>query len=605
MTKKLNKGRRALPFAIRVFLIITVLLIVPIYCMFIYLNSSFTRYMDEEISSKVVQNIANSQEEISRKLENLINVSNMFASDPDYEKMMNSNLSHYEKSRYFDDFVNKLTSSNIFSLNELKITYFDDDKQIYSNWSVNYNDYDFLLEQDWVKQSGTARGYITWNMFDSSYIQEEKGKDIHYISLARPFFFSQAGEETRTGMLLISMNVEVLHNLLKKYTYSEHDSIFFCSNETMLEPSFPDIDGIADDAQKALARVQGSSGSFTTTLAQNKYMVSYYKLPKPWSYHDDDVQVVAMIDYQNVAEKTERFVMRMTAFFVIFTAFMLVVVWLIVRTIVKPIKDISEKVTRYQVGDILEYDYKRNDEIGQLYQSFEKMTENIEDLFYQLGDEYEVKEKYRFESMRAQLNPHFIFNTLNSIRWMAIIKKQDNIVESIDAMANVLQYSMGKGSDIVTLGQELESVNSYIYIQNMRYGEQYTVDINVPEALKACQTVKFSLQPIVENCIIHGFRGYSGKGVISITGRHEGDYLLLFVENNGNAISDEDIQKFEENKQVKKRDEKKVTGIGMLNVDQIIRITFGEGYGLNLKRRDGNTVVQYTLPYRVQEEEDE
>ena len=603
MDKKPNM-RKAMPFAIRVFLIITALLIVPIYCMFIYLNATFTRYMDEEISNKVVQNIANSQEEISRKLENLINVSNMFASDPEFENMMVSNKSYYEKCRYFDDFVNNLTSSNVFSLNELKITYFDSDNQIYSNWSINYNDYNFLLEEEWVKDSVNARGYITWNMFHPSYIEEEKGKNIYYISLARPFFFSQAGEDSQSGMLLIGMDVKVLYDLLDKYTYSPNDSIFFCSGGTVLNPTFPDIQGIDRDIEKTLEHVVTADGSFTTTLAANKYMVSYYTLPKPWNYHERNLRVVALVDYQNVAEKTEHFVMQMTVFFIIFTALMLIVVWLIVRTIVKPIKDISGKVSHYQVGDILKYDYKRNDEIGQLYQSFKNMTENIEDLFYQLGDEYEVKEKYRFESMRAQLNPHFIFNTLNSIRWMAIIKKQDNIVESIDAMANVLQYSMGKGSDIVTLGQELESVNSYIYIQNMRYGEQYTVNIDVPNELQACQTVKFSLQPIVENCIIHGFRGFSGKGVISITGRHEGDYLLLFVENNGNAISDEDIEKFEQNKTGKKRDDKKVTGIGMLNVDQIIRITFGEGYGLSLKRRDGNTVVQYTLPYRIQEEED-
>lgn len=587
----------------RVFLIITVLIIIPVYFMFLYLNNTFVRYMDNEISSRVVQNIANSQEEISRKLENLINISNFFASDPEYEAVMTgTEKSYYEKSKYFDNFVSKLTSSNVFSPNEFKITYFDAAKNIYTNWGVNYHDYSFLLDEDWVKKSVTARGYLTWNMFGSSYIKEEKGKDVRYISIARPFITSskQEGEQT-SGMLIISMNEQVLNALLEKYTYSSGDRIFFYSKGLDQKQLLTEDPVLGKDAQKVLSRLDSRSGSFTDTLNSNKYMISYYTLSAPWNYGGSELQVVAMTDYQSLAEKTDRFLRQITILFLIFTCLMLLIIWLVVRTIVKPIKDISRRASKYQVGDIFDCSYRSNDEIGQLYHSFEKMTVNIEDLFYRLGEEYEIKEKYRFESLRAQLNPHFIFNTLNSIRWMAIIRKQDNIVQSIDATANMLQYSMGKGGDIVTLGQELESVNSYIYIQNMRYGERYEVNIDIPEELKSCQTIKFSLQPIVENCIIHGFRDFTGKGIISISGRREEEKLFLFVENNGNSISDEEIRKFEENKTVKKRDEKKVTGIGMVNVDQIIRITYGEEYGLHLLRHDGNTVVRYTLPYRKQE----
>jgi Predicted signal transduction protein with a C-terminal ATPase domain len=598
MLKNIQVKKAYFPFALRVFLVITALLIIPIYCMFLYINTSFSNYMDKEISAKVQQNISNSEQEISRKLENLINVSNLFSSDPEYASVMtDTGKSYYQKCKYFDTFVSKLTSSNVFSLNELKIAYFDASKEIYTNWGVNYNDYTSLLDQSWVKKSMNDKGYVTWNMFEPSYIQEEKGKSMRYISIAKPL----TGGEQNTGTLIISMNENVLSSLLKNYTYSPKDGIFIYSKGTALNTI--SLDGVQPtEIQKALDKLSGSSGSFTDLLNNNKYIVSYYTLPKPWSYQNADLQVVAFIDYQNVAEETARYTMRITAFFLAFTGLMLVVIWIIIRTLVKPIKDLSGIVSEYQVGDMLACRYKHNDEIGQLYKSFEKMTINIEDLFYKLGDEYAVREKYRFESLRSQLNPHFIFNTLNSIRWMAIIKKQNNIVESIDAMTTMMQYSMGKGGDIVTLGQELESVNSYIYIQNMRYGERYEVNIDIPEELKACQTIKFSLQPIVENCIIHGFKDFSGKGIIHISGSVEEDKLILSVENNGNSITDDAIRKFEENRTVKKRDEKKVTGIGMTNVDEIIRITFGEGYGLHLLKHDGNTVVQYTLPYRVQED---
>ena len=294
MKKSRIKKRKSFSFSIHVFLIITTLLIIPTYCTFIYLNSSIARYMDEEISSKVVQNVSNSQGEISAKLENLINVSNLFASDPEYANMMNSGNSYYKKSKYFDDLVNKLTSSNIFSLNELRITYFDNEKNMYSNWSVNYNDYAFLLGKNWVKESVNARGYITWNMFDPSFIREEQGKSIQYISLARSFFFAKAGEKTRTGTLIISMDVSVLQELLKKYTYSPKDLIFFCSDGTALNPSFPEAYGFAEQVRSVLKRTENGSGSFPATLVSNKYIVSYYELPRPWNYEGKNLGVVAM-----------------------------------------------------------------------------------------------------------------------------------------------------------------------------------------------------------------------------------------------------------------------------------------------------------------------
>lgn len=582
---------------------IVLLIAVPVYTMFIYLNHTFVGYINNELSARAVQNMNNSRGEIVSKMESLVDVSNFFFSDPEYAAVMTGkNKSRYEKSKYFDTFLNKLESSNMFSLNELKITYFDEDKNIYTNWGVNYHSYTFLLNEDWVRKSVTTRGYLTWNMFGASYIYEEKGKNIRYISLARPFITSSPESDSHvSGMLIISMDEAVLDALLQKYTYSEGDRIFFYSPAAGLFPPHTEDPVLGGEAKDRLRQLTGENGSFTSMIHHSEYMISYYTLPALWQYGGSRLKVVAMLDYRNFREQTDGFLIKITVLFLMFACLMLVAVVMVVHTIVKPVKDISGKLSNYQVGEALVYDYPHNDEIGRLYAAFGKMTGNIKELFDRLGEEYEIKEKYRFESLRSQLNPHFLFNTLNSIRWMAIINKQKNIMQSIDALTDILQYSMGKGGEFVTLKQELKSVESYIFIQNMRYGERYKLDIEIPPELLPCQTIKFSLQPIVENCIIHGFRDFSGQGKIIISGRREGERLLLFVENNGNTISDEEISRFEESKGGKKRDEKKFTGIGMVNVNAIIRITYGEEFGLHLLRRNGNTVVRYMLPYKEQE----
>ena len=510
--KKKSKMILSFPFELRVFLIIVIFLIIPIYFMFIYLNQSFSNYMDEEITNKVVQTISHSEAEIYTKQENLVNVSNLFMSDREFEKIMsNSEASYYEKCLYFDNIVNTLLSSNLFNMEELKITFFDKDERIYTNWGVNYNDYTFMLKEDWILQSNRDSGFLNWNMFQKSPFVEEQGKGIRYISLARSF--SSSTKNTRTsGTLIISMNVDVLNNILEKYKFSEKDKIFIYTKEDNITFRNQFTSKNREDGIRILHKLNNTSNYFIDTLHSNKYMIYYYTLSNPFTYQGGEQKVVAMIDYQNIAENLNVYMLTTTLFFVIFSIIILIGVSYIAREIVKPIKDISAKVSSYQVGDVLEYDYPYFDEIGNLYETFAKMVINIKDLFEELEHEYKVKEKYRFESLRAQINPHFIFNTLNSIRWMAIIRKQDNIVNSIDAMTDILQYSMNRGSDFVTLEQELDSIHSYIYIQNMRYGESYELNIDIPNELYQCQMIKFSLQPIVENCIIHGFKDFKEKG---------------------------------------------------------------------------------------------
>ena len=597
--KKKSKMILSFPFELRVFLIIVIFLIIPIYFMFIYLNQSFSNYMDEEITNKVVQTISHSEAEIYTKQENLVNVSNLFMSDREFEKIMsNSEASYYEKCLYFDNIVNTLLSSNLFNMEELKITFFDKDERIYTNWGVNYNDYTFMLKEDWILQSNRDSGFLNWNMFQKSPFVEEQGKDIRYISLARSF--SSSTKNTRTsGTLIISMNVDVLNNILEKYKFSEKDKIFIYTKEDNITFRNQFTSKNREDGIRILHKLNNTSNYFIDTLHSNKYMIYYYTLSNPFTYQGGEQKVVAMIDYQNIAENLNVYMLTTTLFFVIFSIIILIGVSYIAREIVKPIKDISAKVSSYQVGDVLEYDYPYFDEIGNLYETFAKMVINIKDLFEELEHEYKVKEKYRFESLRAQINPHFIFNTLNSIRWMAIIRKQDNIVNSIDAMTDILQYSMNRGSDFVTLEQELDSIHSYIYIQNMRYGESYELNIDIPNELYQCQMIKFSLQPIVENCIIHGFKDFKEKGVIIISGYAENDKLYIDIKNNGNVISDEAIEHFEKNKGQIHRDKSQVTGIGLANVDEIIRVTYGEEYGLNILKSKNNTVIRYTLAYQI------
>ena len=235
----------------------------------------------------------------------------------------------------------------------------------------------------------------------------------------------------------------------------------------------------------------------------------------------------------------------------------------------------------------------RRDEIGSLSRTFYEMEKKINELFVRLREETEVRERYRYQALRAQVNPHFLFNTLGTIRWMAVIRHADNITEMLDALGTILRYSMDREGETVRLGEELQMIRKYIFIQNYRYGRECRLKIDVKEELTDCPIIKFILQPVVENAFLHAFREFDGQPQITIDGERNGDELYLRVSDNGKGI-EESIRESINDQNGPQR--KKVTGIGLTNVNERIRIEYGDGYGIRIRpKAEGGTTVEYRL----------
>lgn len=267
----------------------------------------------------------------------------------------------------------------------------------------------------------------------------------------------------------------------------------------------------------------------------------------------------------------------------------------IVRWLVQPVRRLSTVMREYQLGSPLEgLDMERKDEVGQLNRSFRGLTQNIQELFGDLEAEYRARERYRYESLRAQLNPHFLFNALNTIRYMAIMQHAAGITEGIDALAAVLKYSMGREDEKSCLQDELSHVEGYIAIQNMRFGKRIELEEDFEPEVLALYTPRFILQPLVENAVIHGFGESLADGsrcLIRLYGHVEEGKLHLFVEDNGSGISSELVDTLNQGKR------SKLTGIWVFSCPGTVRMNFGPEYNLELHSEPGKgTVVHYILP---------
>ncbi|NLG83212.1 MAG: sensor histidine kinase [Firmicutes bacterium] len=267
--------------------------------------------------------------------------------------------------------------------------------------------------------------------------------------------------------------------------------------------------------------------------------------------------------------------------------------------ITRPIKKLEKMMKEAAAGDLEgNLPVERNDEIGRLTMRFNWMLKRIqtliEDVYHSRLNELEAELK----ALQAQINPHFLFNTLNIINSLAIISGVDSISQVITDLRDFFRYTMITEQTTVTLGEEIEQVKRYMAIQRLRFGERIEFEIDVPTELWGQPIVKLILQPLVENACLHGLEPNSGHiWKITIKARSTEEFLLLEVADNGVGINRETLAEIQAVLEGKIAPPERY--IGLRNVHERIRLRYGNAFGLRLESVEGQgTVVTLRLPVK-------
>lgn len=229
------------------------------------------------------------------------------------------------------------------------------------------------------------------------------------------------------------------------------------------------------------------------------------------------------------------------------------------------------------------------DEVQELSVSFNQMICRIKQLMKDVEERRQREKAAEFQALYAQVSPHFLSNTLNTIHWMAERQSADNISELTSSLITLLQYSMNNKKEIVSLEEELEYVQNYLTIQEYRYYGMFDVRFLIDEEVKTCRILKFLIQPLVENALLHGISGLERQGKILIRARKQNNRLEILVADNGMGFSEISEPEYAGNH--------KTHGIGLKNIRQRIELFYGTEYGLQItSRKHHYTKVQMELP---------
>ena len=296
-------------------------------------------------------------------------------------------------------------------------------------------------------------------------------------------------------------------------------------------------------------------------------------------------------------------------FFVLFVADLFLFLLAMINAFISdkisnPIKSLDGSVREIESGNLnVEIVPSGSYEVEHLGKSIKNMLGRIKVLMSDLVDEHNAKRKSEFDTLQSQINPHFLYNTLDIIVWMIENENSDKAVNIVTALAKFFRISLSKGKNIITVKDEVEHVRNYLMIQNMRFKNRFEYSIDVDEEVLSYSSLKLMLQPLVENAIYHGMEFMDGDGEIDVKVFKEDDSLYFTITDNGLGMSEDMVETLLSKDFVPS---KKGSGIGVKNVNERIKLYFGSEYGLKVESEpDEGTKITIHLPAVVYGENDE
>ena len=399
------------------------------------------------------------------------------------------------------------------------------------------------------------------------------------------------GTDTVQGILLIHLNYTGLKLLLDGVTLGNEGYIYLIdgNGEIIYHPRAQLIDsGLEHENNRAVSEYR--DGIYQETFQGEERVITV----KSVGYTGWKLIGVAPRQTVSLNSLKTQLLVVFVAAFILFL--MSLVNSYISSRITTPIRKLELSVNEIEKGNLnAKVDAEGSYEIRHLGQSVQNMAKQIQVLMADIVSEHEKKRKQEFDTLQSQINPHFLYNTLDIIVWMIENEKPDQAVKAVTALARFFRISLSRGKSIITVKDELEHVRNYLMIQHMRFKNRFSYTIEAEDEVLELASLKLMLQPLVENAIYHGMEFMDGDGEIFISAWKEGEDLYLKVSDNGLGMTEEQVARLFSD--MPHTGSSRGSGIGVKNVNERIRLYFGSEYGLSIESEpDEGTVVTIHLP---------
>lgn len=383
--------------------------------------------------------------------------------------------------------------------------------------------------------------------------------------------------------------------------HGDHECNIIDSNGLVVSARNPDIAIGRPFADAGLIETiqsenKPAGSTFSMQLGYEETMISYSTIGELKWY------IVSTIPYSYLNSEASEFAYKIIVLTIAIIFIAIMFSFIISQSITAPLKKLEKNMIEFGEGKmnrLVEED--RDDEIGSLQKSFNSMSKDIKRLLKNIDEENRRRRITELKVLEYQINPHFLYNTLDSINWMALKAGHPDISAMVTALARFFRLGLSKGKELYTINDEIEHVHNYLIISTTRYKDCFKYHIDVDPLILELKMIKIILQPLVENAIKHGIvKNKSNQGLISIIGRKKGCDIYLEVADNGKGIDEEQLIFINRALMGMKEMSTNESGFGLFNVNQRIRLHYGMNYGLSIESQLGKgTIVGSMAAYRL------
>ena len=446
--------------------------------------------------------------------------------------------------------------------------------------------------QEWYKNAEDAIENIH---FSTPHIQElfEDGSYRYQwvVSLSR-YVDVNKGETPETGILLLDMKYSVIRDVMKQINDCSGGIYYYLTSqdgEMIYHPRGTELNrGLFEENSLDAAKYEDGTYEIRSG-GQNETVIVGSVAYTGWKMIGVVPESVQVANYKNFR------------YYVFATILVLLVMLLegnqlVSRKISKPIRELDASVKTYEAGGKPDIYIGGSSEIRHLGHSVQKSYEQIEELMDEIIQQQNERRKSELDALQSQINPHFLYNTLESITWMVEAQENEAAVRMISELAKLLRVSLSRGKTIIPIKDELQHSRSYMNIQLARYKERFKTEFRIDKEIENYCIVKLVIQPILENAIYYGVGNMDedDDGMIIVTGEKRDGDILITIEDNGMGMREDVLENIlTDSSKVPKHG----SGVGVINVHSRIRLMFGEEYGLFIESEpDEGTKVTIRIP---------
>lgn len=573
----------------KLFISYIVVAFVPIVIVGMYLTGEFRGHVLEQATEQSYNNVERIKSQLEDVIQRPIDISGILMSDNDLSTITNTQyhstyevVEAYQNYRSFKEYI-KLYSE-IFN-----IRFYIKNPTLLNNWEFIQLTEE-ITDTVWYDYTDKS-GLIYWG-----YIPDETKKDEYFLSLVRKVEFPLYRSK---GVLVMNINPESLQNIVRQETFNTYiidstDIILAAKDQSLVGKELSELDF-------AEGRTTWEVGQYEMEIDGEPSRIIVEEL-RP-QYSQNSLKVMSVFTIESIVEGADR--ISKQGLMIIFVCLLLsmILIYATSSLLSKRILSLVKNIHKLSTGDLtVTSTIAGNDEVGLLSRQFNNMVSSIRELMERVRvtenqrNQLELRQgEIKLKMMASQINPHFLFNALESIRMHAHIKGDKELASIVRMLGKLIRKNLEVGSGSVKLSDEVEVIRYYLAIQQFRFGqERLTYELLIDEHALDTMLPPLLIQPIVENAVVHGMDQVLEEGKITISITLNEDVLHVVIKDNGSGMDEDRLQHVIET--MNQQDEVEGARIGLRNVHQRLISIFGEEAGLNIFSKHGEgTSVSFSV----------